>query len=67
MILPHILAQVTPKQLKFISNKLKANPGKYHLLLSSQTPTDLSIGDSSLTTSTKETLLGILIDSELSF
>ena len=29
--------------------------------------TDLSIGDASLTTSTKETLLGILIDSELSF
>ena len=42
-------------------------PGKSHLLLSSKTPTDMSIGDASLKTSTKETLLGILIDSELSF
>ena len=31
------------------------------------TPTDLSVGDTSLTASTKETLLGILIDLELSF
>ena len=30
-------------------------------------PTDVSIGHSSLKTCTKETLLGILIDSELSF
>ena len=49
--LPHILAQVTPKDLRFISNKLfhwleynhlKASPGKCHLLLSSKTPTDVS-------------------------
>ena len=33
----------------------------------SKTPTDVSIGDASIKTSTKETLLGILIDSELSF
>ena len=51
----------------FQYNHLKANPGKCHLLLSSKTPTDVSIGDTSLKTSTKETLLGILIDSELSF
>ena len=63
-------------ELKSISNKLfhwfhhnhlKANSGKCHLLLSSKTLTDVSIGYASLTTSTKETLLGILIDSELSF
>ena len=48
-------------------NHLKANPEKCHLLLSSETPTDVSIGDASLKTSTKETLLKILIDSELSF
>ena len=37
-------------------------------MLSSKTPTDVSIGDTLLTTSTLlETLLGILIDSELSF
>ena len=34
--------------------------------MSSETPTDVPIGDQSITNSTKETLLGILIDSELS-
>ena len=43
-------------------NHLKVNPGKCHLLLSSKTPTDVSIGDASIKTSTKETLLGILIE-----
>ena len=51
----------------FQYNHLKANPGKCHLLLSSKTPTDVSIGDASIKTSKRETLLGILIDSELSF
>ena len=64
--------QTVISELKFISNKLfhwfqytqlKVNSGKFHLLLSSKTPTDVSIGDTSLTTSTKETLLGILIES----
>ena len=35
--------------------------------MSSKTPTDVSIGDISIKTSTKETLLGILIESEISF
>ena len=52
---------------RFQYNHLKTNPGKCHLLLSSKTPTDVSIGDASLKTSTKETLLGILTDSELNF
>ena len=51
----------------FQYNHLKANPGKCHLLLSSKTPTDVSISAASIKTSTKKTLLGILIDSELSF
>ena len=51
----------------FQHNHLKANPGKCHLLFSSKIPTDVSIGDASLTTSTNETLLGTLIDSELNF
>ena len=51
----------------FRYNHLKTNPGKCHLLLSSKTPTNISIGDASIKTSTKETLLGILIDSEPSF
>ena len=46
---------------------LKTNPRKCHLLLSSKTPTDVSIGDASIKTNTKETLLGILIDSELHY
>ena len=49
----------------FQYNHFKANPGKYHLLLSSKTPTDVLLV--MLKTSTKETLLGIMIDSELSF
>ena len=48
-------------------NHLKASPGKCHFLLSSKTPTYVFIGDYSLTTSTRETLLGTLIDSQLSF
>ena len=52
---------------RFQYNHLKANPGKCHLLLNPKTPTDVSIGDASIKTSTKETLLGILIDSELNF
>ena len=50
----------------FQYNHLKANPGKCHLLLSSKTLTDVSIDDASIKTSTKGTLLGILIDSEFS-
>ena len=46
----------------FQYNHLKANPGKCHLLLSPNTPTNVSIGDASIKSSTKETLLGILID-----
>ena len=66
--------QTMISKLKFTFNKLfhwyihlKANPEKCNFLLSSKTPTDVSIGDASLTTSTKETLLGILIGSKLSF
>ena len=51
----------------FAYNHLKANPGKCHLLLSSTAPADLTIGDTSITKSTKETLVGIIIDSDHSF
>ena len=47
----------------FQYNHLKANPRKFHLLLRSKSPTDVSIGDASLTTSTRETLLGIFTNS----
>ena len=58
--------QIVISKLKVISNKLfhwfqynhlKANAGKYHLLLSSKTPTDVYIGDAPLTTSTKKPYL----------
>ena len=59
--LPHISNKLSHW---FQYNHFKANPGKYHLLLSSKTPTDVLLV--MLKTSTKETLLGIMIDSELS-
>ena len=45
----------------FAYNHLKANPGKCHLLLSSTAPADLTIGDTSITKSPKETLVGTLL------
>ena len=51
----------------FQYNHLKGNPGKCYLLLSSKTLTDVSIGNTSIKNSTKETLFRILIDLELSF
>ena len=51
----------------FKYNHLKANPGKCHLLLNFKTRSDVSVGDASIKTSTKVILLGIWIDSELSF
>ena len=51
----------------FKNNQMKANPEKCHLLLSLKTPTKSLFGDSSIKSSTKETLLVILIDSELRF
>ena len=49
----------------FEYNHLKAKPGKTHSLLSTKTPINVSIGDVSLITSVIDTLLGIIIDSEL--
>ena len=63
--------QTVISELKFISsnffhwfqyNHLIDNLGKCHLLLSSETPTDISVGDASIKTSEKETQLRILID-----
>ena len=58
---------ISNKLFHWLQYNLKANPGKCHLLLSSKTPNDVSIGDASLTTSTKETLIGILTALELRF
>ena len=51
----------------FEYNHLKANRGMSHLLLSTKSPINVSIGDASLTTSITETLHGVIIDSERSF
>ena len=50
----------------FQYNHIKANIGKCHLLLSSKNPkvTMINLYGTSIKTSTKETLLGILIDSD---
>ena len=46
---------------------MKANLEKSHLLLSSKTPSESPFQESSIKSSTKETLLGALIDSKLRF
>ena len=46
---------------------MKANPGKYHLLLNTKSPEVASIDGIQITSSTAEILLGITIDSELNF
>ena len=47
-------------------NYLKVNSEKCHLLLSSKTQLDVSVVDGSITSSTKETSPGIIIDSKFS-
>ena len=49
------------------NNYMKAKPEKCHLLLSLETPTQSFLGGFSIQSSTKETLLGVLIDFELRF
>ena len=46
---------------------MKANPGKYHQLLSTKSPKVASIDGMQITSRTAETLLGITICSELNF
>ena len=60
--------QVTSTELfSWFDNHIKANPGNSHLLLSFKTLQVVSTGGTTITSSTAETLLGILIDSELNF
>ena len=46
---------------------MKANPKKYHLLLSTKTPTESLFGGLFIKFRTKETLYGALIDSKFGF
>ena len=51
----------------FKNNHMKANPQKYYLSLISETPIESLFGGSSIKPSTKDILLGVLIDSEFCF
>ena len=51
----------------FIDNYLKANPDKYHLLLSETSETQLIVENVPIASSCCEKLLGIEIDHKLSF
>ena len=51
----------------FELNSMKANPEKYHLLLTQKTPTTAHIGHYEIASTKSEKLLGITIDSNLSF
>ena len=46
----------------FDNNHMRANPGKYHLLLKFKTPQVVSISGTTITFSTAEALLGVVID-----
>ena len=46
---------------------MRAHPEKCHLLLSCKTPKVVSISETTITSSTAETLLGIIIDQKLNF
>ena len=47
----------------FDDNSMKANPGKYHLLLSGHDSSKITVGDETISSSKCEKLLGIKIDS----
>ena len=48
----------------FKNNILKANPGKYHILLNSKEPEIVSVDGISFAASSHEKLLGVIIDPE---
>ena len=52
---------------KYRSLQLKTNPGKSHILLSTNKPEIVSIDGIPLAASSHEKLLGVTIDSELKF
>ena len=62
------LQSTSDKLFTWFKNKhMKANPEKSHLFLSSKTPTESIFVGFSIKSNTKETLLCVLIDSELRF
>ena len=62
------LQDISTKVFNWFGNShMKANPGKYNLLHSIESPEFVSIDGIQITSSTAETLLGITTDSELNF
>ena len=53
--------------LKWLNCNMKANPGKYHLLLSGSDSSKITIGNKTVSSSKCGKLLGIKIDSNLNF
>ena len=51
----------------FSDGKMKANPGKFHLLTSTKGESKICINDDFINSSKDGTLLGIMIDSNLNF
>ena len=51
----------------FNDNSMKANPSKYCLLLSGNDSSKITVGNETISTSKREKLLGIKIDSHLNF
>ena len=69
--IPSVISELQAISTKLLnwfgSNHMKANPGKCHLLHSTESLEVVSIDGIQITSSTAEILLGITIDSELKF
>ena len=62
------LQDSSEKMFQWISNKqLKGNTDKCHLIISSDDPTEIQLGEPVIKNTTCETLLGIKIDDNLTF
>ena len=72
--IPCVITQLQLMQLTaskrfswFINNHMKVNPGKYHILFSTENVIDLHLEGACITSSSCEKLLGMAIDSDLKF
>ena len=62
------LTNITQKLFTwFASNLMKANPGKWDLLLSTQEEADIQIANATIESSMSQKLLGVVIDDQLKF
>ena len=62
------LQDSSEKRLQWFSdNQLKGNTNKCHLIVSSDDPTEIQVGESVIKNTTCEKLLGIKIDNKLTF